>query len=133
MLAREVGRVVCETDTDAEVALRLTLRPASLSSEGQRYAAVLDGRELCTSRQPFFDAARVLQSEGVAPDTVLETGHEGSTIIAMHSTVGEAARWAVEEDATGRMRRREWKSFEDGARGGEGADDFASTRRSEEI
>ena len=60
-----------------------------------RYRAVLSGRILCTSRQPFFDGARVLLAEGVEPATVYEARHQGSTTVAMRSTVGEAAKWTV--------------------------------------
>jgi hypothetical protein len=71
-----------------------------------RYAAVLpDGRVLVQSRQPLLDGARKLLAEGVPPETVLETRHKGSTIVAQRSTVGEAAKWTVHESDKGGIRR----------------------------
>jgi hypothetical protein len=71
-----------------------------------RYAAVLpDGRVLVQSRQPFYDGARKLLAEGVPPDTVLEARHKGSSVVALRSTVGEAAKWTVRERDKGGIRR----------------------------
>jgi hypothetical protein len=92
----------------------ITLIPANVASKGQLYAAVLDGRKLCSSRQPFYEAARVLLGEGVDPETVLEATHQGSSIVAMRSTVGEAARWTVSESADGRTRKVLWEAFSGG-------------------
>lgn len=89
----------------------LDLRPAMLGAKGQRYAAALDGRVLCTSRQPLFDAARVLLSEGAPPDAVLAARHVGTPTIAMRSTVGEAAQWAIEERNRGGLRRLPWRPY----------------------
>ena len=61
------------------------------------------------SRQPFFDAARTLLRRGVAPDAVILARHRASPTTALHATVGEAARWAVEESDRGGLRRRRWK------------------------
>jgi hypothetical protein len=83
----------------------ITLIPANLTSKGQRYAAVLDGRTLCTSRQPFYEAARVLLGEGTDPETVLEATHH---FVAMRSTVGEAARWTV-SDGERYLRKVPWQ------------------------
>ena len=59
------------------------------------YAAILDGRTIVTSKQPFYAGARVLLDEGVDPDEVLEARWHGSSATAMCSTLGEAARWTV--------------------------------------
>jgi hypothetical protein len=75
-----------------DAALLITLIPASVTSKGQRYAAVLDGRKLRTSRHPFYEAARVLLGEGVDPATVFEASHQGQDFAALRSTVGEAVR-----------------------------------------
>ena len=83
--------------------VRLVLEP--LPSTPGRYAATLDGRTLCRSRQPFYTAARVLLAEGTPPETPLEAVHAGSTIVVLRSTVGEAAGWLVVEPARGRLRR----------------------------
>lgn len=56
-----------------------------------RFAALLGDRLLCESKTPFFDAARVLQREGVPGDTILTMSHAGSSTVAMRSTVREAA------------------------------------------
>jgi hypothetical protein len=86
-------------------AYHLELRPVK-SSPG-RYSAFLDGKELCSSRQPFFTAARALLEQGADPAAVLTASHTGSSIVALRSTVGEAAKWMVEEgDNSGVMRRR---------------------------
>ena len=79
-----------------------------------RYRAVLSGRILCTSRQPFFDGARVLLAEGVEPATVYEARHQGSTTVAMRSTVGEAAKWTVTVSAAGGLQKKLWSPFEKG-------------------
>lgn len=63
-----------------------------------RYSASLDGRELCRSRLPFFDAARVLQAEGTEGNTLLEMLWEGTDRIALRSTVGAAAGLTVVEN-----------------------------------
>jgi hypothetical protein len=89
----------------------INLIPANLTSKGQRYAAVLDGRTLCTSRQPLYEAARVLLGEGVDPDTVLEATRQGQDFVAMRSAVGEAAGWTIEE-AHGRLRKGRWEPYE---------------------
>jgi hypothetical protein len=78
-----------------------------------RYAGVLpDGRVLVQSRQPLLDGARKLLAEGVPPETVLETRHKGSAIIAQRTTVGEAAKWTVHESDKGGLRRVPWSPFE---------------------
>ena len=59
-----------------------------------RFVALMNGRQLIKpTKQPFFNSARQLLAEGVALDTVLTARYDGSTTIAMRSTVGEAARW----------------------------------------
>lgn len=74
-----------------------------------RYAALVGHEELCRSRQPFLDAARVLLAAGHPPETVLTTRHQGSDIVAQRSTIGEAARWTVNERDRGGLRRELWK------------------------
>jgi hypothetical protein len=77
-----------------------------------RYAAVLpDGRVLVQSRQPFYDGARKLLAEGVPPETVIEARHKGSSIVALRSTVGEAAKWSVEESDRGGIARRRYRAW----------------------
>jgi hypothetical protein len=77
------------------------LRPA-FNRHGARlhgkFLVTLDGRQLCISRQPLLDAARVLLADGVDPETSIATRHAGAGFDAMTSTVGTAARWTVKEN-----------------------------------
>ena len=78
---------------------------------GKFSAHLLDGRKLLSSsRQPLLDAARVLLAQGIPPETPLAMQHKGSAIIAMTSTVGEAAKLTVEEEPGG-PRFRKWRPF----------------------
>ena len=62
------------------------------------FDARLGGRLLCTSRQPFLAAARVLVSEGHDPDTVLVMRHAGSQVDALKAKLGAAAKLTIKED-----------------------------------
>lgn len=62
-----------------------------------RFAARLNGELLCTSRTPLLSAARELQRRGVRDSAEIGMRHAGSTIIAMRTTVGAAARLTVAE------------------------------------
>ena len=77
------------------------------------FAAYLpDGRGLIrASRQPLLDGARALAAEGAPSETVITVRHRGSTIVAMRSTVGEAAKWTIEESDRGGLRKRRWRPF----------------------
>ena len=83
--------------------LRVILRPA-FNRHGARlhgkFVVTLDGRQLCISRQPLLDAARVLINEGIDPATPIATRHAGAGFDAMTSTVGAAAKWTVRENET---------------------------------
>ncbi len=95
--------------------MHLVLSPGALTTRGQRYVATdASDRVWATSRQPFYAAARALLEAGHSPDEVLTASHAGSSIVAMRSTIGEAAKWTVEEDANGRMRRRPWQARPEG-------------------
>jgi hypothetical protein len=76
-----------------ETPIHVTISPAG----GQRFHARVQDRHLCTSRTPFFAAARVLMNEGAEPETPITMSHEGSCIVSLRSTVGQAARLSVEE------------------------------------
>lgn len=79
----------------------------NLSPAGRgRFHARLGDRLLCTSDTPFFDAARVLASEGVAGDEPLTMTHAGSETICLRSTIQAAARLTVEDSAKGLSFRR---------------------------
>jgi hypothetical protein len=66
-------------------------------AERGRYSAVLGERVLCTVKEPFFAAARILVAEGVDPETVLTMRHQGSQIRGLTMTLGRAARLMVKE------------------------------------
>jgi hypothetical protein len=94
--------------------LRVILRPA-FNRHGARlhgrFAATLDGRQFCISRQPLLDAARVLINEGIDPATPIATRHAGVGFDAMTATVGTAAKWTVREDSTVSPTFVRWKAF----------------------
>jgi hypothetical protein len=73
-----------------------------------RYAAFLEGHLLCKRETPLLSSARVLKAEGVRDDTSLEMIHEGSTVVALRSTVGSAAGLRVSETG-GTPRFVPWK------------------------
>lgn len=73
--------------------MNITIRPLGRG----RFAASLGQRLLCESRTPLFTAARILQAEGIPDDTPITMTHEGSSVVAMRSTVGEAADKIVHE------------------------------------
>jgi hypothetical protein len=73
-----------------------------------RFAARLNGELLCTSRTPLLSAARELQRRGVRDSAEIGMRNEGQDFVAMTTTVGAAARLAVEE---GDMRFRSYKPF----------------------
>jgi hypothetical protein len=66
------------------------------------YTAVLAGRDICTSRQPFLDAARVLLDEGIAPETVLERRWAESGTVSLRAAIGIAYRFAFHPTSYGR-------------------------------
>lgn len=72
----------------------ITISPAGRG----RYHARLGHRLLCTSRNPFTDAARILAREGVSPATPLQMSREGHDTVDLSGTVGAAARLSVLEN-----------------------------------
>jgi hypothetical protein len=83
-----------------------------VSPVGRRgqFRAEVAGRIIVeSSKQPFLDGARVLISEGYAPDIILEMWHANATAFALRSTVGAAAKLTVQDDGAPRFRR--WKPF----------------------
>jgi hypothetical protein len=81
-----------------------------------RFWPYVDGRRLTkrSTRQPFYDGARALAAAGHHPETTLEARHQGNDIIAMRSTIGEAAKWRIEESDSDGLRRRPWSPYETG-------------------
>lgn len=81
------------------------------------FRALVEGRYLCTSRQPFLDSARVLLSEGFDPQTLLSMRHEGGkSLDGLTCTLQEASKWRVEEGQTDGPRFVKWKPFPGGLR-----------------
>ena len=74
------------------------------------FGCFLDGELLCTSEMPFFMAARVMLSRGLAdPTDWLVMRHVGSHHAALKARVGYAAKWTIEQAPSGRLRRRIYK------------------------
>jgi hypothetical protein len=73
--------------------MNITIRPLGRG----RFAASVGQRLLCESKTPFFTSARILQAEGVPDDTPITMTHDGSSVVAMRSTVTKAASKVVHE------------------------------------
>ena len=112
--AQQEGRGSTTTDGPTTDMLRVILHPA-FNRHGARlcgkFVVTLDGRQLCISRQPLLDAARVLLADGVDPETPIATRHAGSDFDAMTSTVGTAARWTVKENEIQSPHFVRWEAF----------------------
>jgi hypothetical protein len=74
----------------AAIPIRLILHLA-YGRRGERlhgkFETHLNGRQLCISRQPLLDGARILLAEGIDPETPIVTRHAGAGFDAMISTV----------------------------------------------
>ena len=92
-LPADPKRPFSATPHPKETPIHITISPVR---RGRFHARVQD-RHLCTSRTPFFAAARVLMEEGADPETPITMSHEGSCIVSLRSTIGQAARLTVEE------------------------------------
>lgn len=71
------------------------------------FEAYVDGELVCASRQPFYDAARVMLKKGFAPDGTI-CHITGGGVLSMQTTIGNAARWAISDSDRGGIRRRKW-------------------------
>ena len=67
------------------------------------------GAVLCTSRQPFLEAARALIAIGCHPDDILVMRHSGSRVEALRASLGAAVRLTVDEHNGTRFAL--WKPF----------------------
>jgi hypothetical protein len=87
--------------------------PGSLHRRARFIASLAaSGRVLGSFSSPLCGVARVLLSEHVSPDTVLQMRHTGSDAIALRSTVGAAAGLTVSEEAsTGAPQFVKWKDW----------------------
>src|SRR5262245_37742356 len=73
------------------------------------FKAQIDGRLICTSRQPLLDAARVLLAEGFDADTYLVMRHVGSADESLSASIGRAAQLTVEHSVYGKPVLRPYK------------------------
>ena len=55
--------------------------------------------------------------EGADPETPITLGHEGSAIVSLRSTIGQAARLTVEESETSGPRFVRYRPFRAAGRG----------------
>jgi hypothetical protein len=79
----------------------LTIDVFPASDSIGRFAAWLNGRRLCVSRQPFVDSARILIGEGHGLDAILEMRRHSAPSWDMRATVGMAAQLDVAETPYG--------------------------------
>jgi hypothetical protein len=108
------GQIPANSSTNSNAAaspprqLEVTVSP--IGRRG-RFRAEIAGRIIVdSSKQPFLDGARVLISEGYARAIILAMWHANATAFALRSTIGAAAKLAVEDDGTPRFRR--WKPWD---------------------
>jgi hypothetical protein len=85
---------------------------APLDRRGRFSARLIDGRPLVSSScLPFCEAARELVRLGYPPELVLLMPHEGSSVVALRSIIGTAAKLTVEDSGRGPPSFRAWKPF----------------------
>lgn len=99
----------------------MTQRIIEIRALGQdRYAAFSDGIELCRSRRPFFDGARVLAGQGADDADELICKWADKETISFRSTVGAFRKLTVSESDRGGIRIAKWSPnpmFAGGAHG----------------
>ena len=78
----------------------ITIRVCEIDERRGQFTAHLEGRLLCTSRQPFLDDARVLLGEGADPDATLVM-MRGETV-SLRGRLGRAAGLVVEDNQLGK-------------------------------
>src|SRR5947209_3601855 len=80
---RPVGERCSPPSEKGPETVRVDLRP--VAHRPGVYRAELHGECLTISRQPFYDAARVLIGRGAPPEAVLEAWHVGGGAAAMRA------------------------------------------------
>jgi hypothetical protein len=90
------------------VTIQIDVRPAKRHGV---YTAALGGRDICTSRQPFLDAARVLLSEGADPRATLMMRWATTGTESLRSPIGVAAKLTVEDGRDGVPRFRSYRPY----------------------
>ncbi len=73
--------------------MNITISPAK--TRGRYDARLDDGRIFENLETPFYSTARRLMKEGVLPQEPLTMTHQGSDMVCLRSTVGEAAALSV--------------------------------------
>jgi hypothetical protein len=74
-----------------------------------RFDAFLDGEVITTSRQPVFDGARALIERGHHPEELMCADQNGHLVFI--ATIGENARWTIEESDKAGLRKRPWREL----------------------
>jgi hypothetical protein len=74
-----------------------------------RFDAFLDGEIITTSRQPVFDGARALIERGHDPEELICADQSGHLVFK--ATIGENARWTIEESDKAGLRKRPWSEW----------------------
>jgi hypothetical protein len=77
-----------------------------------RYEARVGEEFLGSFREPFLEVARVLRRRGVPDEMPIAMRREGSPWPSLTSTVGQAAKLAIEEGNTTPPRSRAFRSFQ---------------------
>jgi len=96
----------------APTILRLILRPHpnSRGKYADTFDAYLDGKFICTSREPLFDGARELLGRGYGPTTLVTTRHDGKPHDSFKpETLEKLAKLRVEESDGGGLKIRRWE------------------------
>lgn len=75
----------------------ITVKPLPPTSEQQLWEARLGDELLCTAREPFLAAARILQARGVPDNTPLTMKYHDNDMLCLSANLGKAASLAVKE------------------------------------
>jgi hypothetical protein len=65
-----------------------------------QFVAMLGGQQLCVSSTPFQTAAKILINSGYDPDLPITGRPAEANFDTLISTIGEAAKWTIEESGT---------------------------------
>ena len=77
-----------------------------------RFTAFHEGRELCIARAPFFAAARVLRTEGIPGETMLEMAWHGSNVVTLRAPLAWLAERTISELDRGSLRVVKFAPFQ---------------------
>jgi len=88
----------------------ITIIVSELRDRPGCFEARVDGKVLCTSRQPLLDGARELLARGHDPTARAVMRHAGSAIDAIGGVIGRLAKLTTEESSQTPLRVRRWKA-----------------------